>query len=116
MRHNYMRMVQVDGTEIVNHDGKTSPLTNYSIRSIIRQPGYSANADISRLYEERPQPSNSLTDTFSEAETKRALLPMNRNSAPGPDGFDPVFYRSSGLDKSQSADHGFHGGFPITSG
>jgi hypothetical protein len=36
-----------------------------------------------------------LTEPFTEEETKQALMAMNRNSAPGPDGFGPGFYRSA---------------------
>jgi hypothetical protein len=36
-----------------------------------------------------------LTEPFTEEETKQALMAMNRNSAPGPDGFGPGFYRAA---------------------
>jgi len=94
LRHNFIRMVRVEGTEIVNHDGKTAALTSY-FRSIMGTPGESVDTDLASLYEERSQPSNSLTDAFSEAETKQVLLLMNRNSAPGPDGFGLAFYRAA---------------------
>lgn len=50
LRHNYIRMVRVEGEEIVNHDGKTAALTNY-FRSIIGTPGDSVPADLDGLYE-----------------------------------------------------------------
>lgn len=34
LRHNFIHMVRVEGTEIVNHDGKTAALTSY-FRSIM---------------------------------------------------------------------------------
>lgn len=87
-------MVRVEGTKIVNHDGKTAALTSY-FRTIVGMPGESVDTNLGRLYEGRSQPSNSLTDAFLEAETKHALLLMNRNSDPSPDGFRPAFYRAA---------------------
>lgn len=44
------------------------------------------------LYQDARQPSDALTAPFSEDEVKSALRSMNRNSAPGPDGFSPSFF------------------------
>ena len=38
LRRNFIRLVRVDGTDIVNHDGKTTALTAF-FRAIIRFPG-----------------------------------------------------------------------------
>jgi len=69
-------------------------LTNY-LTSIIGVTGSSANADLQMLYEGRPKPSESITAQFTEVESKLALLAMNTNSAPGPDGFGPAFYKAA---------------------
>lgn len=87
LRHNFIRLVRVDGNDIVNHEGKTAALTAF-FSSIVGAPGTSADANLDSLYEGRSQPSNSLTDSFSEPETKQALWAMNRNSAPAPMGLD----------------------------
>jgi hypothetical protein len=94
LRQNFIRLVRVDGNEIINHEGKTSALTNF-FSLIVGTPGTSVEANLESLYEGRSQPSNSLTDSFSEPETKQALWVMNRNSAPGPDGFGPAFFRAA---------------------
>lgn len=77
---------------MVSHDGKTKALTNY-FKSIIGVPGNSTPMGLQTLYSDGVVPSDTLNAEFSEAETKLALLSMNRNSAPGPDGFRPAFYR-----------------------
>jgi hypothetical protein len=69
LRHNFIRLVRVDGNDIVNHEGKTAALTAF-FSSIVGAPGTSADANLDSLYEGRSQPSNSLTDSFSEPETK----------------------------------------------
>ena len=50
-------------------------------------------ADLTDLYLTSAQPSNTLVSAFSEEETKAAILAMKSNSAPGPDGFGPAFYK-----------------------
>lgn len=92
MHHNFIRMVRVDDAEIINHARKTSTLTNY-FTSIIGVTGTSVTTYLDSLYVGRAQPSTSLTADFTKAETKLALLSMNRNSAPGLDGFGPAFYK-----------------------
>jgi hypothetical protein len=93
-RHNFIRMVRVDGVDIVSHEGKTNALSAY-FKSVIGVPGVSTPTDLSYIYDGRPTPSSSITEPFSEAETKLALLAMNMNSAPGPDGFGPAFFRAA---------------------
>lgn len=58
-------------------------------------PGNTVDMDLQRMYEGSVCSSNSLTDAFSEKETKLALFAMNRNSALGPDGFGPAFFSAA---------------------
>lgn len=94
MRRNYIRMIRVDGREVVSHNGKTAALTDY-FKSIIGVPGTFVASDLAPLYTGSSSPSSTITDPFTEAETKLALLSMNKNSAPGPDGFGPAFYQAA---------------------
>jgi hypothetical protein len=87
-------MRRVGDVEIINHASKPSALTNY-FTSIIGVSGNSHSVDLDTLYVGRARPSESITAEFTEAETKLALLSMNRNSALGSDGFGPAFYRAA---------------------
>jgi hypothetical protein len=105
-------LVQVDGVDVVSHDGKVAALTGY-FQQIIGQPGSSTQINIGRLYAESESPSQAITDPFTEEETKLALLSMNRHSAPGPDGFGPAFYRAAWTtvkDQIMNFMHAFHAG------
>jgi hypothetical protein len=92
MRCKFIRMIQVDGVQIINHDGKIAALTDY-FKSIIGVPGSSQPLDFLPLYSGCYRPAASITDQFSESEAKAAMLSMNMNSAPGPNGFGPLFYK-----------------------
>lgn len=94
MRQNSIRVVEVDGVHITNHEGKTAALTNY-FKSIIGQRGNSTwSFDVSNLFLHCPSPA-SLSAPFTEQEVLQALRSMNRDSAPGPNGFGPGFYRAA---------------------
>jgi len=112
LRNNFIRMVRVNGEDVVSHEGKVSALTDY-FKVIIGVPGQSALLNLQPIYFDRSTPSTSLVDQFTEQETKLALLSMNLNSAPGPDGFGPAFYRAAwGTIKTQVMDFmaAFHQG------
>jgi hypothetical protein len=94
MRHNSIKLVEVNGVKISNHEGKTAALTTY-FESIIGQPGDNTwSFDVSALFSTCPKPA-SLSAEFTEQEALQALCSMNRDSAPGPDGFGPGFYRAA---------------------
>jgi len=109
---NYIRMVQVDGTQIVNHDGKISALTSY-FKSILGVSRDSQPTPLAELYANSYNPDSSINSPFTEAEVKQAVLSMNMNSAPGPDGFEPIFYKAAwGVVKPNLMKlmHDFHSG------
>jgi hypothetical protein len=91
-RSNKIRAVECQGQLFTNHDAKMTALSDF-FASIIGQPGESTwhfHADT--LYSNVSQPSQALVAPFADEEIKSALVSMNRNSAPGPDGFGPAFY------------------------
>jgi hypothetical protein len=94
LRRNYIRIARVDGLEIVNHNGKTAALTEF-FKSIISTLGTSVDINLASLYEGRAHPSSSLDNPFTMEEAKQVLFSMDRNSAPGPDGFGPAFFRAA---------------------
>jgi len=87
-------MVRVDGQEVVSHEGKIAAMTDF-FKSIIGVPGVSVPSNLLHIYGDTTTPSTSITAPFTEQETKSAMLSMNVNSAPGPDGFGPAFYRAA---------------------
>jgi hypothetical protein len=89
---NNIRIIQSEGVQTANHEGKISALTDY-FASIISQPGSSSwSFDLSAIFMGQQTPSPALLATFSTAEVKVALRSMNRHSAPEPDGFGLAFY------------------------
>jgi len=101
-RRNSIRHIEIDGVLVANHEAKTNALTQ----------NFSAILGTARQKPTHCQrPSDQLTAPFSEEEAKCAILSMNRNSAPGPDGFGLSFYRAPwGTVKAQIMDllHSFH--------
>lgn len=94
-RNNRIRMVECQGQEFTNHDGKMHALTEF-FSSIIGQQGHSTwSFDPHSLYLDSGRPYDALTAQFTEGEIKSALRSMNRNSAPGPDGFGPAFFTAA---------------------
>lgn len=95
MRKNNIRLVEVDGVQITNHQAKVQALSDY-FKGIIGIPGSSSWAfDCTRLYQDKAKANDSLTEPFTDSETKAAIKSMNRCSAPGPDGFGPSFYKAA---------------------
>jgi len=94
LRRNYIRMIRVQGAEVVSHSGKTAALTDY-FQSIIGVPGESTAFDLQRLFQNDYKPSDQLVTNFTFSETKTAIDSMNKNSAPGADGFGPAFFSAA---------------------
>ena len=112
LRRNCIRLVRVDGRDIVSHEGKTAALTDF-FKGIIGNPGLSVNIDLDSLFAERHQPSATLIGVFTEEEARQALFSMDNNSAPGPDGFGLAFFRATWNEtKGKIMDflHAFHRG------
>jgi len=80
MSQNSIRVLEVDGVHITDHEGKTAALTNY-FKPIIGQRGNSSRSfDVSNLFLHCPRPA-SLSAPFTEQEVLQALHSMNRDSA-----------------------------------
>jgi hypothetical protein len=111
-RRNSIRHIEIDGVLVANHEAKANALTqNFSaILGTARENSW--GFDIHQLLLQCQRPSDQLTAPFSE-EAKCAILSMNRNSSPGPDGFGLSFYRAPwGTVEAQIMDllHSFHQG------
>ena len=93
LRRNQIKTLTVDGCELTAHDAKTNALTAY-FSSIM---GTTATAhwqfSLEDIYRGVESPTlDTLSAPFTVEEAKAAVHRMNRNSAPGPDGFGPGFY------------------------
>jgi hypothetical protein len=91
MRRKFIRMIRVDGQEIVSHAGKTEALSGF-FKSIIGVPGHAAPFDLDSLYVGSARPCEALSSAFSSDKLKKSVFAMNRLSAPRPDGFGPAFF------------------------
>lgn len=95
MRPNRIRHIEIQGTLVANHGAKVEALTAH-FRDLLGVSGQSVwNFDVAALYQGSQQASASLVLPFTEDEAKQAISEMNRNSAPGPDGFGPSFYKAA---------------------
>ena len=86
----------IDGCEIAAHDAKAEALTSYfsSILGQSHTPQWQFNLE--HVYRDvHIVDLSSLVVPFSVTEAKEAIRQMNRNSAPGPDGFGPGFYTAA---------------------
>lgn len=95
MKRNTIRCIEVDGIQVTNHQSKVQALTAH-FRNIIGTAGTSVwQFDCSALYQDQLTATECLTAPFTEQEAKEAIKAMNRNNAPGPDGFGAGFYQAA---------------------
>lgn len=98
-RKNSIRSLLVDGCQVFDHDFKAAALFNYfsSTLGVSKQRRW--NFSLHDLYPTSEGLFNSvwqdISGPFTIQEAKAAVDSMNFNSAPGPDGFGPSFYRTS---------------------
>ena len=89
-------MIEVAGQPVTTHDAKTAALTEHFVQTMgaageanwdfAMEPFYAAHKRVE---------ARSLVEPFSSAEALVAVRGMNSNSAPGPDGFGPSFYKAA---------------------
>ena len=92
MRRNKIRSIEVDGVMVTNHYGKVQALNDH-FKTIIGTEGSSVwQFDCQALYQGSLAATEDLVDPFTAEETWEPVKAMDRNSAPGPDGFGPSFY------------------------
>ncbi|XP_004963682.1 uncharacterized protein LOC101781465 [Setaria italica] len=96
LRKNNIRELQVDGTLISSHAGKTAALTAH-LRSLLRAvPTSTHPVTYDDLYAtSRRVDAAKLITPFTEEEARAAVHAMNGHSSPGLDGFGPTFYKAA---------------------
>ncbi|EEE68033.1 hypothetical protein OsJ_26024 [Oryza sativa Japonica Group] len=94
-RKTFLRSIKVQGVEVADHVSKASVMHDY-YQSIL---GVSSNShwdfDLSDLYQDLSWGQDQLITQFTQAEILTAIWQMDRNSAPGPNGFGPGFYQAA---------------------
>lgn len=92
LRHNQIRGIEVGGTMITSHVGKTQALTQHlsAILGVNEEATWDFN--LNARYSD-----HALVALFSAAEALAvaAVRAMNRTSAPGPDGFGSSFFQAA---------------------
>ena len=86
----------VNGCELTAHNAKAEALTTY-FSSILGTPTAAVwHFNLADIYSGTPTPDLSdLAAPIIESEARAAVQHMNRNSAPGPDGFGPGFFSAA---------------------
>jgi len=95
-RRNQIKTVTVNGCELTVHNAKAEALTTYfsSILGTTTIAFWQFN--LTDIYSGTPTPDLSdLAAPITESEARAAVQHMNRNSAPGPDGFGPGFFSAA---------------------
>lgn len=94
MRQNQIRVLELDGVRCTSHVDKALILDNHfsALLGANIEPVW--DFDVFAMYSTLPRVDpEPLIAPFTEAEAHAAVKAMNSNSAPGPDGFGPSFYR-----------------------
>jgi hypothetical protein len=95
-RRNSVRALDVDGVQVVDHQGKALALHDFYSDLLGRARPTSWAFDLDLLYRDAPRANGpALVAPFGEKEIRAAVWGMDCASAPGPDGLGPSFYRAA---------------------
>ncbi|KAE8799802.1 hypothetical protein D1007_24676 [Hordeum vulgare] len=95
-RKNQISRLNVDGTDVSSHSGKAAILHDFFQSLLGTRSASVIDFDLDRLMIGAKLSNSqalSLIRPFSMEEIKLALLSMNVNASPGPDGFGPAFFK-----------------------
>jgi hypothetical protein len=96
LRKNSIRLLSVDGVDVIDHDSKAQALHAFYLELLGRPRPTSWGFDLATLYAGAKQVNGAaLAAPFNRKEIKAAVWGMDRTSAPGPDGLGPSFFRAS---------------------
>ncbi|WVZ92388.1 hypothetical protein U9M48_038459 [Paspalum notatum var. saurae] len=94
-RANQITCLEVAGLLHMDHEGVTKAATGY-YKTLMGSPGSPEwQFSLDNLYPNQQQAPASLDQPFTEQEAWAAVRGMKHDSAPGPDGFGPAFYKAS---------------------
>jgi hypothetical protein len=96
LRRNQICAVEVDGQLVTLHDTKTAALTSHYARAMGDPRDAGWKFDIYALYDGCVVANTKpLITPFTIPEAHAAARAMNAASAPGPDRFEPSFYKAA---------------------
>lgn len=94
MRRNQIRSIEVAGTVFTSHEDKTQALTAHFSALMAAAAPSTWSFDLNALYAGQPRvQGDALLAPFTAQEARSTVRAMNRDSAPGPDGFGPSFFQ-----------------------
>ena len=89
-------MIEVAGQPVTVHDAKTAALTEHFVQTMGAAGEANWDFAVEPLYAVHKRvEARALVEPFSSVEALVAVRGMNSNSAPGPDGFGPSFYKAA---------------------
>ena len=93
-RNNYLDRIKIDGVSLSEEQEVREGVANAYQQMLSQEAGW--QADIGRLCLDQisQQDAKNLESPFSEEEVHSALMEMNEDKAPGPDGFTVAFWQS----------------------
>jgi hypothetical protein len=92
MRQNQITTISVGGRELSSHASKSAAVTDFFRDLMGCKHRVRSDFSLNTLYSDCPRASSVLDAPFLQSEAKNVVRMMNKNSAPGPDGFGPSFY------------------------
>lgn len=93
-RQNRIQCLEVDGMQLFAHETKVAAVNTHYAAILGREDATSWAFSLADMYSRRPvADAAALAAEFSEAEAAAAVHHMRMDSAPGPDGFGPSFYK-----------------------
>ena len=97
LQRNKIKSLSHDGIPVTSHSGKEHILLSFFSNLLGVVDPVNLDLDLSTLllpFSLDSFQADSLVHPFEESELRLAILGMNSNASPGPDGFGPAFYRS----------------------
>ncbi|KAF8670726.1 hypothetical protein HU200_050391 [Digitaria exilis] len=93
-RSNKIHTLEIDGVSHTSHDAKQEILHDY-YKNLLDSPTTTHwNFDLRDLYPTLSVANANLSAPFDPDEITQALFVMDMNASPGPNGFDPSFYKA----------------------
>ena len=93
-RNNYLDRIKIDEVCISEEQEMREGIVNAYQQMLSEESGWQADIGGLSLDQISHQEAENLETPFSEAEVHSALMEMNEDKAPGPDGFTVAFWQS----------------------
>lgn len=94
-QRNKIQIIEHDGCELRNHEQKAAVLHAFYVNLLGSSRTTSWRFHLEDLYPEEALQLDDLVDSFDRAEIHQAFYHMHANASPSPDGFGPLFFKST---------------------